>query len=147
MPFQPTPDMIRWQLHLQAPPATVYQTLATDQGRARFWAESAEEENGIIHFIFPNGITWDGAILAAVPSERYCVRYYGNSITTFTLAADGRGGTDLLLTDVGVPLEDRTEVIAGWVSVLMSLKAAVDFGVDLRAHDPTRSWEQGYVEN
>ncbi len=40
---------------------------------------------------------------------------------------------------MGVPEEDRTEVIAGWVSVLMALKAAVDFSVDLRNHDPVRT--------
>jgi hypothetical protein len=27
------------------------------------------------------------------------------------------------------------------------LKAAADFGADLRNHDPARTWEQGYVEN
>lgn len=53
----------------------------------------------------------------------------------------------MTLTDVGVPLEDRTEVIAGWVSVLMALKGAVDFGIDLRTHDPDRHWEKGYVDN
>jgi len=29
----------------------------------------------------------------------------------------------------------------------MSLKAAVDFNVDLRAHDNDRHWDTGYVEN
>jgi len=53
----------------------------------------------------------------------------------------------LILTDTGVPTEHRTEVMAGWVSVLMSLKAAVDFGIDLRMHDPERHWDNGYVEN
>jgi hypothetical protein len=48
---------------------------------------------------------------------------------------------------VGVPEADRVDVTAGWVSVLLALKAAVDFGVDLRNHDPQRSWEHGYAEN
>jgi hypothetical protein len=67
------------------------------------------------------------------------VRYYGGSVATFELAGDGAGGTDLRLTDAGVPDEDRTEVIAGWVSVLLALKAAIDIGVDLRNHDPERT--------
>jgi len=46
-----------------------------------------------------------------------------------------------------VPLQDRAEIIAGWVSVLLSLKAAGNFGVDLRGHDPERHWDHGYVEN
>jgi hypothetical protein len=57
------------------------------------------------------------------------------------------GQTELYLTDENVPPADRSEVIAGWVSVLMALKAAVDFNVDLRNHDPQRTWAQGYAEN
>jgi uncharacterized protein YndB with AHSA1/START domain len=147
MSFQPDPGVIRWRLHLAAPVAQVYAALATDAGRARFWAESAVERAGVIHFVFPNGATWEGPIEAADPPRTFAVRYYGGSLATFSLAADGRGGTDLTLTDAGVPEADRAEVTAGWVSVLLSLKAAVDFGVDLRTHDPARQWDTGYAEN
>jgi uncharacterized protein YndB with AHSA1/START domain len=147
MSFQATPALIHWRLHLAAPPAVVYALLATAEGRARFWAESAVESAGAIDFVFPNGVRWHGEILQADPDRRYSVRYYGGSTTTFELGEDGQGGTDLTLTDAGVPEADRTEVSAGWVSVLMALKAAVDFGVDLRNHHPRRTWEEGYVEN
>jgi hypothetical protein len=120
---------------------------ATDDGRAKFWAESAVELNGAIEFRFPDGQTWRGEILDEHPAYRFSVRYFGGSRTTVELAEDGAGGTDLTLTDAGVPAEDRTEVIAGWVSVLVALKAAVDFGVDLRNHDPARTWQQGFVDN
>ena len=95
----------------------------------------------------PNGFTWDARVLKATRPHQCTVRYIGNSTVTFTLEEDEQGGTDLTLTDEGVPPKDRAEVIAGWVSVLMALKAAVDFGVDLRAHDPNRHWGNGYVEN
>lgn len=55
--------------------------------------------------------------------------------------------TDLTLSDAGVPAADRAEVTAGWVSVLLALKAAVDFGVDLRNHDRQRTWGTGYADN
>lgn len=147
MSFQDDPHVIHWRLHLASPRARVYEALATDAGRAGFWAESAVEHDGVIHFVFPNGITWDGQIIRATPPREFVVHYSGGSIATFELAEDGRGGTDLTLTDSGVPAPDRVEVIAGWVSVLMNLKAAVDFGVDLRAHDTDRNWDSGYVEN
>ncbi len=89
----------------------------------------------------------EGNILQAAPPSLFSVHYYSGSVATFELEEDGKGGTDLTLTDAGVPEQYRTEVIAGWVSVLMSLKAAVDFGVDLRTHDTNRNWDQGYVEN
>ena len=147
MSFQTDPNTIRWRLHLRSPVAKVYQALSTDSGRASFWAESAIEQAGVIHFRFPNNVTWPGRILQADPPYCYSVQYYGNSVTTFVLAEDGQGGTDLTLTDTGIPAEHRTEVLAGWVSVLLALKAAVDFGVDLRTHDPERHWDNGYVEN
>jgi uncharacterized protein YndB with AHSA1/START domain len=147
MTFQSDPDVITWRLHLRASPAAVYELLATDAGRARFWAEEAIERDGIIDFVFPGGQRWCGPILAHKPGYQFRVVYYGGSVTTFTLADDGVGGTDLTLEDAGVPVAHHAEVTAGWVSVLLALKAAVDFGVDLRNHDPARSWEQGYAEN
>jgi len=147
MDFQNDPSVIRWRLHLRSPLTVVYQALATDAGRSGFWAESAVERDGIIHFVFPNNLTWAGRVLRANPPTHYAIEYLGHSEVAFVLADDGRGGTDLTLTDTGVPPEDRTEVIAGWVSVLLALKAAVDFGVDLRAHDAARTWDSGYVEN
>lgn len=147
MIFQSDPACIRWNLHLNSSPQKVFDTIATDAGRAQWWAESAIETDGVIHFIFPSGVEWRGRILESQPPRRFRVQYYGGSLTTFELKDDGQDGTDLILTDAEVPAEDRTEVIAGWVSVLMALKAAVDFGVDLRNHDPQRSWDQGYAEN
>jgi len=41
MSFQSDPLVIRWRLHLKSPPHIVYPIVATDEGRARFWAESA----------------------------------------------------------------------------------------------------------
>src|SRR5574341_256291 len=147
MTFQSDPALIRWRLHLRSSPSRVYNMVATDEGRARFWAEAAIETNGMIHFRFPNGQEWRGRILERHPTHRFQVEYFGHSVTTFELRDDGAGGTDLTLTDAGVPAGDRTEVIAGWVSVLLALKAAVDFGVDLRNHDLNRTWDQGFVEN
>lgn len=147
MTFQSDSDVIRWKLHLKSSPQVVYQTLATSEGHASFWTESAVEEDGIIRFVFPNQAKWHGKILENDPSHKFKVEYYGGGITTFELNTDDIGGTDLTLTDQGVPQEDRMEVIAGWVSVLIALKASVDFGVDLRNHDPSRTWDEGYVEN
>jgi Uncharacterized conserved protein len=147
MTFQDEPSLIRWKIHLKSSPQTVYEKLSTNEGRAGFWAESALETDGIIHFVFPNRAEWKGRILERERPHKYVVEYYGGSTTTFELGSDGSGGTDLALTDQGVSEEDRAEVMAGWVSVLMALKASVDCGIDLRDHDPRRTWDEGYVEN
>jgi hypothetical protein len=147
MGFQEDPNTIRWRLHLKSSKEKVYQALSTNPGRASFWAESAIEKDRIIYFKFPNKMTWDAQIIEAIPNRQYTIQYIGNSVTSFLLEADNQDGTDLTLIDSGVAQEHRTEVIAGWVSVLMALKAAVDFGIDLRIHDEKRQWENGYVDN
>lgn len=137
---------IRWKLHLAAPPDRLYQALATAEGRARFWAVSALERDGTIVFRFGNGQVVESRILERAPPGRFALTYLGGSRVVFDLAPDGQGGTDLSLTETEVPATEVMENLPGWVSVLMSLKAAVDFGVDLRNRDSSRQWEQGYVD-
>jgi len=146
MTFQEDPEVIKWRLHISSSPEQVFTLIASDSGRARFWAESAVEEDGNVQFKFVNGWEWRGEILKNQPPTHFSVNYF-DSKTSFDLVGDGDGGTDLTLTDEGVPSAHREEVIAGWVSVLMALKGAADFGVDLRNHDPHRSWDQGYCDN
>ena len=147
MTFQEDAGVIRWKLHLKSSPEYVYQPLPTQEGRASFRAESAVEQDGVIHFVFPNQAEWNGRVLLNEPPYRFQIEYYGGSRTTFKLSPDGSGATDLTLTNQGVPPEDQNEVIAGRVSVLMALKASVDLDIDLRNHDPQRTWDEGYVEN
>ena len=147
MPFQPHADRIEWRLHLQSPPDRVFAMLATAEGRSRFWAETADESNEAIVFRFPDGSELTSRILERVPPTRFALEYFGGSKVLFECSPDESGGTDLRLTETGMPAGDRTENIAGWASVLLCLKAAVDYGVDLRNHDPQRTWAQGYVEN
>ena len=139
-------SIIRWRVHLASPPERVYAMLATAEGRCRFWAASAEESDGVVDFRFTNGQVLRGRVLERDPPRRFAVEYFGGSAAAFDLEEDGEGGTDLTLTETGVPPEEWEDNRAGWVSVLLTLKAAVDFAVDLRNHDPLRGWEQGFVD-
>lgn len=138
---------ITWKIHLSSPRENVFWFLSTDEGRAKFWAESAELNDGYIHWIFPNGLKFRFKFIEAQNPSLYSVEYFGGSTVRFELSDDGSGGTDLALKDAGVREEDYEETHAGWISVLMSLKAAVDHGIDLRNHDSGRTWDGGYVDN
>ena len=145
IPRDPRP--IRLRLHLNASPEAVHGFLSTDDGRARSWAESAKEGYGVIEFRFVNGIVQQSRILENRPPSRFAVTHSGGSVVTFDLAADGSAGTDPVLTEVRVPSGSWEENHAGWVSVLLALKAAVDFRADLRNHDPGCTWDQGFADN
>ena len=60
-------DTIRWHIHLRSSPERVYEVLSTGEGRARFWASSAPERDGVIHFTFPNRTTHRGRVLEEEP--------------------------------------------------------------------------------
>lgn len=146
MSFQSEPNIIRWKMHFSSPREKVFTALATDTGRASYWAESAPEDDGKITFHILNYEAFSGRILSKEQPSKFALEYFG-TVVEFLLEDDGAGGTDLSLVSTQVDESIRIEMIAGWISVLMAMKAAVDHGVDLRNHDASRSWSDGYADN
>lgn len=146
MSFQPEPGTIRWRVHFRSPREQVYAALATAEGRATFWAESAREAGGEITFCFSGHPPVAGRVLQRHEPDLFVVEYFGARVE-FTLAGDGAGGTVLSLLATGVDESEKCEVTAGWVSVLLAMKAAVDHQVDVRNHDAARSWSTGFADN
>ncbi|MDX2972650.1 hypothetical protein [Kribbella solani] len=113
-------------------PSDVYRAVSTANGRERFWADAAPETNGVIAFRLADGRTDESRINDAVQDQRYQLRHFGRTLS-FTLTPGEGGGTDLTLESDDPA--DCVEVVA----LLLRLKALVDFGVDLRNHDGTRT--------
>lgn len=144
--FQSEHETITWKLHFKSSPEIVYRALNTDEGRKHYWAESADETDGHLHYVFLNDIEDTGKILERVENKTFVVMYFDWKVT-FTLTPDQAGGTDLVMRCEGVSEKIKVEIIAGWVSWLMAMKGYVDFGIDLRNHDEHRTWFNGYVDN
>ncbi len=140
-------ETIRWRVALRSGMERVFEFLATAEGRERFWAESAPERGGTIHFRFPNGERLAAEVLEREPPSRLSLRYFGGSRVVFSLEEDSAGGCVVTLEEHGLTPEAARENAPGWVSVLLALKAAADHGVDLRNRDPRRTWGQGFVDN
>ena len=146
MSFQAEKGVIRWKMHFLSPKEKVFSALATDEGRARYWGESAPEVNGQVFFHILGYEPFSGRVLEKKEPSHFVLEYFG-TIVEFSLQDDGNGETDLSLLATEVDESIRIEMIAGWVSVLMAMKAAVDHGVDLRNHDESRTWGDGYADN
>ncbi len=143
----PPEGTIRWRVALRSARGTVFGFLATAEGRAQFWAEEAPERDGTIHFRFPNGERLEAQVIECLPPRRFALRYFAGSRVTFSLTDDNTGGCVVTLEEHGLTPGQERENAPGWVSVLLALKAAADHGVDLRNHDPRRTWGQGFVDN
>ena len=145
--FQSESGVIKWKAHFRSSPERVYGALASPNERAKYWADTVEERAGKLTYEFKSmGFRDEGRILKQVPQRLFSVEYLGTEVN-FHLSADSTGGTDLELHVRNVPESRRTELIAGWVNFLMTMRGAVDFGIDLRNHDAERTWNKGYVEN
>lgn len=146
MNFQEIPGTIQWNMHFRSSQQKVFDALATDAGRANYWAESTEEKNSHVTFHIYNYPSFTGKILAKESPRLFKLEYFGTTVT-FNLEGDGHEGTILRLRAEVPDAALREEMTAGWISVLMAMKAAVDFDVDLRNHDPAMAWAQGFADN
>ncbi|NHF61373.1 hypothetical protein FK220_018610 [Flavobacteriaceae bacterium TP-CH-4] len=137
---------IIWRLHLKSPPKHVFTLLNTAEGRERFWCEKSSETDTGILFEFPNGMKYIGKVYERATDKVFKIDYFHSSVA-FELEKNAIGGTDLTLTNSRVSNDEYEQMKAGWVSVLLNLKAVADFGIDLRNHDQGKTWDQGYVDN
>lgn len=137
---------VTWKIHLSSSPEVVFQFLTSGAGREQFWAEKAPERDNVIHFTFPNGESHESKILHIKPNREFHLEYF-NSILKIALAPAHDIGTDLTLTNEGIPDSEYLDTHAGWVSVLLNFKAVIDYKCDLRNHDRNRTWDQNYADN
>ena len=78
------------------------------------------------------------------PPERLAIRYFGSDAELELTPQDD----DCILT-VTCRCSDPDawlEFYPGWVSWLLTLKAAADFNVDLHNNTPGRTWDEGFVD-
>ncbi len=146
MSYQEKANIIEWKVHFSSPIEKVYEFLTTDKGRSKFWAEETIEKNGFVKFCILHYPTYNSKIYEKIPPKLFKLEYFGTDVT-FTLITTDDNGTDIYLKAVTPNEQVKNEMAAGWVSVLMAMKGAVDFGIDLRNHHPERVWEKGYLDN
>lgn len=146
MPYQEKENIIEWKVHFASSIGKVYDFLTTDNGRSKYWAEETTEANEFVEFRILNYPSYKSKIIEKKPHSLFRLEYFGTDVR-FELTETEDKGTDLYLKVVTPNDSIKNEMAAGWVSVLMAMKAAVDFGIDLRNHHPERIWENGYLDN
>ena len=146
MAFQEKENIIEWKLHLSSAIEKVYSALTTDTGRSQFWAEETIEDNGFIEFRILNYPPYKAKIIEAKAPFYFRLEYFGTDVT-FELSSTKNRSTELYLKAITPNKKIKYEMTAGWVSVLMAMKAAVDNNIDLRNHHPDYVWDKGFLDN
>lgn len=137
--------LVRWKVITAAPPEEVWTFLATQDGREKFWAISAPDDGEHIDFVFANGCELKSKILNSDKGNLFECEYFGGSTAKFTLDKTEHGGTVVTVENDAAERHFQ-DVFAGWVSVLLILKAAVDHEIDLRNGLEGAHWDNGYVD-
>jgi uncharacterized protein YndB with AHSA1/START domain len=136
---------IVWRLALAAAPEEVFALLDTDEGRERHWAGSSHANSNGFELEFSDGLQERVEVIDRQPPHRMTIRYFG-STTALELSPRQEGGCVLQVTCRCEHPNEWMNFYPGWVSWLLVLKAAADFGVDLRNGSPERTWSQRYVD-
>lgn len=105
-------EIIKWKIHCRSDIEKVFLFLSTDEGRQKFWAESAVQKNDTIYFIFPNKQEYKSVIKEINPPRQFSIEYFSSDVI-FILNQSNDGGTDLQLINNGVKQEEICEVNAG----------------------------------
>ena len=138
------PRGVNWKISLAAEPEAVFRLVATDAGRAAFWAEESRTEGERFHLTFANGAHVDCRVIRLEPPHLISFEYFGGSRVDLRLAAIADGGTDFEVSEAAPPAwEDH---YPGWVAWLYCLKGAADFGITLKSRNPSKTWQKGYVD-
>ena len=144
-------ERIHASVKLNANPDQVWQALTTPSGITSWWAERAEiqpTDGGLLRLLFPNRRMLDSKVVQCRPQQSVSFVYFGGTRAQFDIASSDQGGTVVSVSDRGFTTqEDYAETLAHWTSVLLALKAYVDFGIDLRNHTPLFNWERDFVDN
>lgn len=135
---------IVWRLRLSAPPERVFSAWLTPEDHVRFWSERSEDDPQGFRLQFIDGTVALCKVTERVSPSHIRIEYFGAQVDIALERLEA--GTDLTLTARNVPSDEWQDVFAGWLNVLLPFKAWVDFGVDIRSHDPERTWREGYVD-
>ena len=137
-------DRIIWRLRLAAAPGRVFEAWLNPADHVRFWCERSERGPSGFRLHFIDGTAEECSLEDATAPSQIVFRYFASRVEIRIEHCDG--GTDLTLTASEVPADEWHDVHAGWLNVLLPFKAWVDFGIDLRHHDPRRTWRSRYVD-
>lgn len=137
---------VEWKIHFTTSLEIVYSYLVSQDGREKFWSETSIEKDGFIFFTYPNESFYKSKIILKIEHEKFYLEYF-DSLVKFHLVRSEKNGTELTLINEGISEKNYLDAHSGWVSVLLNMKAVVDYNCDLRNHNENRTWDQKYVDN
>ena len=130
---------------------------AWTSGLARWFPVAGEIEprkggKVVLQFLFPEDKLED-EVISATKGQRIVFPFGSHGEQVEVRLRKQGGGTlcELTQSDMRTTAQDKVQMHMGcrqgWTFFLANLKAWLEHGVDLRSHDPKRSYRQGYINS
>jgi uncharacterized protein YndB with AHSA1/START domain len=151
-------DWTKFFLHIaiDAPPEKVFQAWTDDKVVIKWFTVKAEMEpkkKGRIIWEWLGGDKLETKNIDFVPPKKFVFPFgsKGEQVAV-TIVPDGNGSVcELRQTKMKTDSKSRISMHMGckqgWTFFLTNLKSYLEHGVDLRSHDPSRSYNQNFVNS
>lgn len=150
-------DWTKFSQHvfIKKPVARVFAAWTDDRQIVRWFPEKAEIEprkGGIVRWEWLAGDKLDKQILVCQRNRQFDFPFGDKGEMVSVRFRAVKGGTICSLTQSGMKNTPQGRVMytgcmQGWTFFLTNLKSWLEHGIDLRSHDPKRSYRQNYVNS
>jgi uncharacterized protein YndB with AHSA1/START domain len=144
------------KIEIKASPEKVYRAWTDDKLITKWFVHKAviePKKGGRFYMKFLGDVESDEKVLGIRKNSYFCFSFgKAGETVEITIKKSGKG-TDCILRQFGMKTSNKAKVQwhmgcrNGWVFFLTNLKSFLEKGVDLRSHDPRKSYKQGYVNS
>ena len=144
------------KIEIRATPERVFKAWTSDKEIVKWFMTEAKLEpkkGGRFFMKFLTGATGDETVLAIRKNRSFRFTFGSDGETVEVTVKKTKLGTDCVLRQFG--MKDTPDARInwhmgcrnGWVFFLTNLKAYLEKKIDLRSHDPKKTYLQGYVNS
>lgn len=149
-------SQFKLRIFINKPVSKVFNAWTDDRIVSRWFTEKTiiePRKNGRIYFEWLAGDKMDDKIISISKNRRFTFPFgrHGERVAV-SFKKDGRG-TICELRQFNMKTTPKARwtmhrgCIQGWTFFLANLKSYLEYGIDLRSHDPARSYKQDYVNS
>lgn len=144
------------RVFIRAKREKVYRAWTDEREIVKWFCEKAAIEprkGGRLYFEWLGNDKLDSTVITARKPSKFVFPFGGKSVEVAISLSAVKGGTVVQLHQYNMTTSPRMKVNMhmgckeGWAFFLANLKSWLEHGVDLRDHNPKRSYVQGYINS
>lgn len=144
------------KIEIRATPERVFKAWTSEKEIVKWFVSEAilqPKKGGRFFMKFVTGVSGDETILSIKKNHSFSFSFGPDGEAVEVTVKKTKKGTDCILHQYGMKETPQAKVNwhmgcrNGWVFFLTNLKAYLEKKIDLRSHDPKKTYLQGYVNS